>query len=272
MRGLHVAYPFARAAHVLLGQPAMVAQYVLDDRVDAALQPVRGARHRTALQQFRLEIGEQPALAEQPLQPPVAASQLLVRPPPPAPRRLGVGRVVARVGAFGDEVLPPFVPRVEGLAPPDGLPGRLDRGEPVGQPLQLAAGLEPGPGRQVRPRVALHVHQAALDPRSRPRLRARRLRAAQPVGDEHVRRGKPGEQGQVCGLGLVRAPLPVQHLAGLPVDGDDQAPAVAHVRAVRHDRVAPGVRRGDARADAPAPCDSFAQGAGVARGVRRPLG
>ena len=76
---------------------------------------------------------------------------------------------------------------------------------------------------QVGPRVALHVHQAALDPRSRPRLRARRLRAAQPVGDEHVRRGKPGEQGQVCGLGLVRAPLPVQHLAGLPVDGDDQA-------------------------------------------------
>lgn len=40
---------------MILGQPAMVAQYVLDDRVDAALQPVRGARHRTALQQFRLD-------------------------------------------------------------------------------------------------------------------------------------------------------------------------------------------------------------------------
>lgn len=90
------------------------------------------------------------------------------------------------------------------------------------------------------------MHQMAMDPGAGPRLQARRLRAAQPVGDQHVGRGDPGEQGQVGGLGLVRAPLEGEDFSALAVDGDNQAPAVAHVRAVGHDRVALRVRRGDA--------------------------
>lgn len=82
------------------------------------------------------------------------------------------------------------------------------------------------------------MHQMAMDPGAGPRLQARRLRAAQPVGDQHVGRGDPGEQGQVGGLGLVRAPLEGEDFSALAVDGDNQAPAVAHVRAVGHDRVA----------------------------------
>lgn len=112
-RAFHVAAPFARAPHVVLGQAMVLQQRAFDQRVDPALQQVRGACHWPAGQKSGFEEGEQHALAEQFLQPPVAASQLLVRPPPPVPRRLGVGRVVARVGAFGDELLPPFVPGVQ---------------------------------------------------------------------------------------------------------------------------------------------------------------
>jgi len=103
VRGLHVAHPFARAEHVLLGQSAVVAQHVPDDRVDVTLQPVRGAGHRPTCGKRWLEKGEELPLAEQFLQPPVAAAQLPVRPPPHTSGRLGVGGVVPREGAFGDE-------------------------------------------------------------------------------------------------------------------------------------------------------------------------
>ena len=52
---------------------------------------------------------------------------------------------------------------------------------------------------------------------------------------------------------LVRAPLEAQRLAGLAVDRDDQAPIVAHVRAVRHHRVVFDRRRWDLGPDVPAP-------------------
>ena len=93
------------------------------------------------------------------------------------------------------------------------------------------------------------MHQMAMDPGAGPRLQARRLRAAQPIGDQHVGRGDPGEEGQVGGLGVVRAPLEGEDNSALAVDDDNQAPAVAHVRAVGHDRVALRVRRGDAWPD-----------------------
>jgi len=133
VRGLHVAHPLARAEHVLLGQSAVVAQHVLDDRVDAALQPVRGAGHRPTCGKRWLEKGEELPLAEQFLQPPVAAAWLLVRPPPHTSGRLGVGGVVPCEGAFGDESFPAFVPSVQRLAPSDGLLGGFHAGQQAGQ-------------------------------------------------------------------------------------------------------------------------------------------
>lgn len=65
---------------MLLGQSAVVAQHVLDDRVDAALQPVRGAGHRPTCGKRRPGKGEELPLVEQFLQLPAAAAQLLVRP------------------------------------------------------------------------------------------------------------------------------------------------------------------------------------------------
>ena len=172
-----------------------------------------------------------------------------MRPPTHTSGRLGVGGVVPREGAFGDESFPAFMPGVQRLAPSDGLLGGFHAGQQAGQFFQFPAGLESGSGGQVGAGVALHMHQTALDPGAGPRLQARRLRAAQPVGDQHIGRGDPGEQGQVGGLGLVRAPLEGEDFSALAVDGGDQAPAVAHVRAVGHDRVALRVRRGDARPD-----------------------
>lgn len=147
----------------------------------------------------------------------------------------------------------------------------MDAGEPVRQPLELAPGLQLGFGGQVHARVAPHVHQAALDPRSRPRLPARRAHAAQPVRYQHVGRGDSREQGYVGGPALMRAPPPAEHLPAVPVDRDDQAPAVRHVRAVRHHRVVlrrHGRRRG---ADVPAPGGPLAQGPRVAGGIRQGL-
>lgn len=68
---------------------------------------------------------------------------------------------------------------------------------------------------------------------------------------------------------LMRAPLPVQHLAGVPVNRDDQAPAVAHARAVRHRRMTFHPHRRRRRADVPAPGGPLAQGPCVAGGGRR---
>ena len=126
-----------------------------------------------------------------------------------------------------------------------------------------------------RPRVALHVHRVVLDPRSRPRLRAGATPPSAPRSPSamSVRRGVGRtDSGQVCGLGLCAHHC---QFSTSPV-----CPSMAMIRhqpwpmyvpsATTVWRTASG--QGDARADAPAPCDSFAPGAGVARGVRRPFG
>ena len=151
---------------------------------------------------------------------------------------------------------------VEGTGPPGGPLGVVDPGEPVAQFLELPAGLEAGAAGQVGPGVALHVHQAALDARARPDGGAGPLHAAQPVRDEHVGSGDAAEQGRVGRRVLMVAPLPVDDLAAGPVDGDDQAPAVGHAGAVRHDRVVDHTVRLDGRGDVPAPADPFAKGPG----------
>ena len=47
---------------MFLGQPVVVEEHVLERRVDAALQPVRGARHRAGGREFGFEEREQLAL------------------------------------------------------------------------------------------------------------------------------------------------------------------------------------------------------------------
>ena len=256
---------------MFLGQPVVVEEHVLERRVDAALQPVRGARHRAGGREFGFEEREQLALAEQSLQPPVAAAQLLVGPPPLLFGRLRVGGVVLREGAFGYELSPMDVPCVERLAPPGRRLGVTDLGEPVGELLELLAGLQPGLRGQVRPRVALHVHQAPLDAGGRPGLVAGALRAAQPVRYRHVRSRDAREQRHIGGLALVRAPLEARHLAVPAVDGYDQAPAVVHVRAVRHHRMMFHPARRDGGPDVPAPRGALAQGPRIAVRVARGL-
>ena len=139
-------------------------------------------------------------------------------------------------GAFGQHRLPAFVPCVGRLAPPGGVFGVMDAGGRVGGSLELPAGLEPWPGGQVGPRVALHVDEAALDARARPCLGAGLADAFHAVADEHVGRCDLFGQGLVGGCALTVAPLPGEHLAVLAVDRDQQAPAV-HVGAVGHDRM-----------------------------------
>ena len=115
---------------------------MFERRVDTALQPVRGTGHRTALGQLVFEEREQPALTEQLLQSPVAASQLLMGPPPFLTRGLRIRRVVLRPRTFVDEVPPSDVPCIERPAPPGRGFGVMDLGEPVGELLELPAGLE----------------------------------------------------------------------------------------------------------------------------------
>ncbi len=255
----HVAPPFACAPHVFLGQAVVFEEGAFDQRVDPALQQVAGTRHGTARQQPGVQEREELALPEQSLEPAVAAAQFPVRPPPFLPGGLGIGGIVLRPGAFGDEIPPPPVPRVQRTRPLRGLPGRPDGGQGIGQFLELPARLEPGPGRQVGAGVALHVHQAALDPRARPGLGAGPLDAAEPVRDEDVGRRYPREQRGVRGGGLVPAPLECHGFAGQPVDGYEQTPAMGHVRAVGHDDVADDAVRRYGRAEAPAPADALAE-------------
>lgn len=175
------------------------------------------------------------------------------------------------MGAFVDERPPCDMPCVERLAPFDGGFTVMRLGEPVGELLELPARLQFGFGGQVRPRVALHVRKAALDARAGPCLLTGGLRAAQPVGDGHVRRGHAGEQRRVGRLGLVPTPLESQRLAALAVDGDDQAPAVAHACAVRHHRMMPGRHGRYRRMNVPAPGGALTQCGRITGRVKRAL-
>ena len=145
----HVAAPFAGPSHVVLGQAVVLQEGAFDQGVDPALQPVGGALHRPALGESGFQEGEEPAVLEQSFQPAVAAAHLLVGPPPGSACGLGVMGVVLGQGAFVDEVPPPLVPGVEGLAPP-GRPLRVvDPGEPVEEPLEFPVGLQSWSERQV---------------------------------------------------------------------------------------------------------------------------
>ena len=93
--------------------------------------------------------------------------------------------------------------------------------------------------------------------------------AAKPVRDRHVGRGDAREQRHVRGLRLVRVPLHARRLAAFAVDGHDQAPAVVHVRAVRHHRVVSHPARRDGGPDVPAPRVALARGPRIAVRVAR---
>ena len=236
---LHVAQPFA-GEHAAFGAQAPVGdEHALDGRVDAALEPVARPLRRASVLVLKvgLEEREERAVPPQPFEPPVAAAQRLVGPPP---RLLYGARVVGMLaleGAFVRHGVPAAFPVMQLHGPAGGLVGFPDRQERVGQSLELASGLQAWPARQVVDAVAVHVHQAALDAGGRPRAAGGRFDAAHPVAYQHVRRGDLLEQRQIVGGGLVAAPSERDHRAAVAVDDDQQAAAVAQVGAVGHEHV-----------------------------------
>ena len=275
---VHVAVPFAGAAHVCLGKAAVVDEHAFERGVESALEPVAVARHGAERGQCWVEETEQGSVLEEAFKPEIGAAQRQMSPPPSAfgSRGPGVVRVVLGVGAFGQQCLPAFVPRVECFAPPGGGFGVMDAGEHVGESLELPSGLQSGFGGQVGPGVPLHVHQAALDLRVRPCFGACPLDAFHAVAYEHAGRRELREQGLVGGGALPVAPLPGEHLAVPTVDRRQQAPAV-HVGAIGDDHVVHHAVGADARFEVPAPCDASPEGTCVAsqpplgRGFEQPV-
>ena len=248
---------------MLLRRSPVVVERALGHGVDAALQLVGRRRQRAAaLEDGRIAEREQHAGPVRPDQSEVGAAQAFVCPPPLASPR--VHGILFGDGALLEVIVVPAVPVVELLEPCGGLVGRRRPDEPAGESGQLPAGLALGPVRQVDAGVAQHMHQAALHV-------AGALRAAQPVRYRHVRSGDAREQRHIGGLALVRAPLEAQHLAVPAVDGYDQAPAVVHVRAVRHHRMMFHPARRDGGPDVPAPRGALAQGPRIAVRVARGL-
>ena len=141
----HVADPFGGPSHVFLGQAVMVCKRAFDQRVDAALEPVGVALHGPFPKKRRVAEREQPPLSEQSFQPPIAAADIAVGPPPFLPGRLRVGRVVPSVGAFLQEPLPLAVPVVQCAAPRRRLAGVPHLRRCVGEPLEFLPCLQPGP-------------------------------------------------------------------------------------------------------------------------------
>lgn len=142
---LHVAQPFARGRPVRVEKAAVVHEHALDARVDPALEDVAGARHGAAGDQGGVEEREQRALPPEPFEPPVAAAQRLVGPPPLLAGCARVAGLVPGHGAFGQQALPPGVSVVE-LRAPRGRPDRVTHGEErVREPLELPPRLQAGP-------------------------------------------------------------------------------------------------------------------------------
>ncbi len=80
----HVAQPFAGEHAVAVAQAPVVDEHAFDGRVDAALEAVaRPLRWPSArVPQVGVEEREERAVPPQPFEPPVAAAQWLVGPPP----------------------------------------------------------------------------------------------------------------------------------------------------------------------------------------------
>ena len=139
----------------------MVVEGPFDDRVDAALQLVRGRRQLAAvLDDVGVAGREQHPVPVRPDEPEVGPAQPLVRPPPlAAPRMNGI---VLGLGALLEIIAVLAMPPVEVGEPC----GRLLRGLHLGEPTrgfeQRLARFALGPIRQVDARVAQHVYQAAL--------------------------------------------------------------------------------------------------------------
>ena len=96
---------------MFLGQAVMACKRAFDQRVDAALEPVGVALHGPFPKKRRVAEREQPPLAEQSFQPPIAAADIAVGPPPFLPGRLRVGQVVPARGC-----VPPGIPSTCGAS------------------------------------------------------------------------------------------------------------------------------------------------------------
>lgn len=225
----HVAQPFAGEHAVFVAQAPVVDEHAFDGRVDAALEavarPLRWPSVRVP--PAGVEEREERAVPPQPFEPPVAAAQRLVGPPPRLPCGARVVGVFTCEGAFVQHGVPAVSPIMQLHHPAGGLVGLPDRHERVGQPLELASGLQAWPVCQVVDAVTAHVHQAALDAGGRPRAAGGRFDAAHPVAYQHVGRGDLLEQCQVVGGGLMAAPPERDHRAAGAVDGGQRATAVA---------------------------------------------
>ena len=136
-------------SHVFLGQAVMACKRAFDQRVDTALEPVGVALHGPFPKKRRVTEREQPSLAEQPFQPPVAAADITVDPPPFLLCRLRVGRVVPRVGAFLQEPLPLAAPVVQCAVPLRTYPCRSGISRP-GSQARNSSGCATRPGSSRR--------------------------------------------------------------------------------------------------------------------------
>ena len=91
---VHVAVPFAGAAHVCLGKPAVVDEHAFERGVEAAFEPVAVTRHRAENRELGVEETEECAVFEEAFESEIGAAQRQMGPPPSA-------LLVAALGSSG---------------------------------------------------------------------------------------------------------------------------------------------------------------------------
>lgn len=125
---LHVAQPFAGEHAVFAAQATVGDEHALDGRVDADLEPVARPLRSPPVRvpQAGIEEHEERAVPPQPFEPPVAAAQRLVGPPPRLPCGARVVGMLTREGAFVQHGVPAAFPVMQ-LQPSSGRPGRVPR-------------------------------------------------------------------------------------------------------------------------------------------------
>lgn len=112
MFGEHVYRPFAAASHVRFGWSPVVVEGPFDDRVDAALQLVRGRRQPAAvLDDAGVAERERHPVPVQPDEPEAGPARPLVRPPPLAAPRMN--RIVLGLGTLLEIIAVLAMPPVE---------------------------------------------------------------------------------------------------------------------------------------------------------------
>lgn len=199
---MHVAPPEHGFRALELREAAVVAQHGPQLRVDAALYPVVRRRHRPFRAKAGVEVREQRAAVDEPDQPRPGLPQAPVR----------VFHATVDQAPLLEEIGPEFAPLHEALHPPVRLAQRLYMEQLLRQSVELHARLQPRPGRRMPFDLAERVKHASLHPRLGPFRRDRRGEPAAAVGDHHVGRGDPREQGAPRRGRLGAGEVPRQHM------------------------------------------------------------